>query len=71
MNPYILLHTAKSLSYYYHLGEVKDHEPFFYFSFLQTGYFKILRGKDECGIESGIVAGMPKIADEAPKNVLF
>lgn len=35
------------------------------------GYFKILRGKDECGIESGIVAGMPKIADEAPKNVLF
>lgn len=24
------------------------------------GYFKILRGRDECGIESGIVAGMPK-----------
>ena len=24
------------------------------------GYFWILRGKDECGIESGIVAGMPK-----------
>ncbi|XP_067941372.1 cathepsin B-like [Watersipora subatra] len=24
------------------------------------GYFKILRGKDECGIESGIAAGMPK-----------
>jgi len=23
-----------------------------------TGYFKILRGKDECGIEQGIVAGM-------------
>ena len=45
--------------------------PFFYFSFLQTGYFKILRGKDECGIESGIVAGMPKIANEAPKNVLL
>jgi cathepsin B len=24
------------------------------------GYFKILRGKDECGIEDGIVAGIPK-----------
>jgi len=24
------------------------------------GYFKILKGSDECGIESGIVAGMPK-----------
>jgi len=24
------------------------------------GYFKILRGSDECGIESGIVAGIPK-----------
>jgi len=25
------------------------------------GYFMILRGVDECGIESGIVAGMPKL----------
>ena len=25
------------------------------------GFFKILRGKDECGIESGIVAGTPKL----------
>jgi len=25
------------------------------------GYFKILRGNDECGIEDGIVAGMPKV----------
>ena len=25
-----------------------------------NGYFKILRGADECGIESGCVAGMPK-----------
>jgi cathepsin B len=24
------------------------------------GYFKILRGSNECGIESGVVAGMPK-----------
>lgn len=24
------------------------------------GYFKILRGKNECGIESGVVAGIPK-----------
>ena len=26
----------------------------------ENGYFKILRGDDEVGIESGIVAGMPK-----------
>jgi len=25
------------------------------------GLFKILRGKDECGIEDGVVAGMPKV----------
>jgi len=25
------------------------------------GFFKILRGEDECGIESGIVAGLPKL----------
>lgn len=25
------------------------------------GFFKILRGSDECGIESGIVAGLPKL----------
>ncbi|CAH1789020.1 unnamed protein product [Owenia fusiformis] len=25
------------------------------------GYFKILRGKDECGIESSIVAGLPQL----------
>ena len=25
-----------------------------------AGFFKILRGKDECGIESGVVAGEPK-----------
>jgi len=25
------------------------------------GYFMILRGKDECGIEDGIVAGLPKL----------
>ena len=25
-----------------------------------NGFFKILRGKNECGIESGIVAGAPK-----------
>lgn len=26
-----------------------------------NGFFKILRGQDECGIESGIVAGLPKL----------
>jgi len=26
----------------------------------QQGFFLMLRGADECGIESGIVAGMPK-----------
>ena len=25
-----------------------------------AGYFKILRGKDECEIEGGVVAGEPK-----------
>ena len=25
------------------------------------GYFKILRGHDECGIESSVVAGRPKL----------
>jgi len=36
---------------------------------LLTGYFKILRGSDECGIESGIVAGKPKLDEEPAKNV--
>ncbi|VDI19073.1 cathepsin B-like [Mytilus galloprovincialis] len=27
-----------------------------------AGFFKILRGKDECGIESGIVGGEPKLS---------
>jgi cathepsin B len=27
-----------------------------------NGFFKILRGKDECGIEDGIVAGAPKLS---------
>jgi len=31
-------------------------EPFF----LCVGFFKILRGRDECGIEGNVVAGMPK-----------
>lgn len=34
------------------------------------GYFKILRGSDECGIESGIVAGKPKLDQEPAKSVL-
>lgn len=25
------------------------------------GFFKILRGGDECGIESGVLAGLPKL----------
>nr|AFM37365.1 cathepsin B2 [Dictyocaulus viviparus] len=27
----------------------------------ENGFFRILRGTDECGIESGVVAGLPKI----------
>lgn len=27
----------------------------------ENGYFRMLRGEDECGIESGAVAGMPRI----------
>lgn len=26
---------------------------------LQDGYFKIIRGKNECGIEEDVVAGLP------------
>jgi cathepsin B len=26
---------------------------------LQDGYFKIIRGRNECGIEEDVVAGMP------------
>ncbi|XP_068706440.1 cathepsin B-like [Montipora foliosa] len=33
------------------------------------GYFKILRGQDECGIESSVVAGMPRF-DEEPRMVI-
>ena len=29
-----------------------------------NGRFKILRGKDECGIESNVVVGMPKVDSE-------
>lgn len=29
-------------------------------NFLLSGYFKILRGSDHCGIESEMVAGIPK-----------
>jgi len=31
------------------------------FVFIYAGYFKILRGKDECGIEENGVAGEPKV----------
>ncbi|CAJ0581997.1 unnamed protein product, partial [Mesorhabditis spiculigera] len=27
----------------------------------ENGYFRIVRGRDECGIESGVVAGKPKV----------
>ena len=38
-----------------------------FFSF--QGYFKILRGSDECGIESGIVAGIAKVDEEPEKGI--
>lgn len=25
------------------------------------GFFRIIRGKDECGIESGVVGGLPEL----------
>ena len=31
----------------------------FFLAFL--GFFKILRGEDECGIEGQVVAGMPDV----------
>ena len=33
---------------------------FCFFLFLFAGFFKILRGKNECGIEGSVVAGLPK-----------
>lgn len=35
---------------------------YFVFVFAFAGYFKILRGQDECGIESQISAGEPKLS---------
>ena len=34
-----------------------------------NGFFKILRGKNECGIESGIVAGLPKVNWATPPQI--
>lgn len=34
----------------------------FLFFFAFAGFFKILRGQDECGIESQISAGEPKLS---------
>lgn len=36
-------------------------KSFMYGMILFPGFFKILRGSDECGIESEIVAGDPKL----------
>uniref|UniRef100_A0A183EE89 Pept_C1 domain-containing protein n=1 Tax=Gongylonema pulchrum TaxID=637853 RepID=A0A183EE89_9BILA len=30
----------------------------------EDGYFRILRGADECGIESEIVAGIPRLSSK-------
>lgn len=40
----------------------QDNVHFHYFFSLFSGFFKILRGEDECGIESGIVGGEPKLS---------
>ncbi|CAD6189184.1 unnamed protein product [Caenorhabditis auriculariae] len=33
----------------------------------EDGFFRILRGVDECGIESGVVGGVPKLSNAAHK----
>lgn len=33
-----------------------------------SGFFKILRGENECGIESEIVAGLPKLSSSKKTN---
>lgn len=35
----------------------------------EGGFFRILRGADECGIESGVVGGIPKL-DRRPHQRL-
>ena len=40
-------------------GEYGISVPSFSYSCYSTGFFKILRGKNEVGIEAGVMAGMP------------
>lgn len=34
----------------------------------ENGFFKILRGSNECGIEAGVVAGIPKLSSKRIKH---
>jgi cathepsin B len=37
----------------------------------EDGFFRIVRGKDECGIESGAVGGLPDLSREHSPNTRF
>lgn len=37
---------------------------------MQDGYFKILRGKNECGIEEDVVAGLPSSRNVAISSIV-
>jgi len=39
---------------------------FYWVNTFQDGYFKIIRGKNECGIEEDVVAGMPSTKNMVP-----
>ncbi|CAF0909619.1 unnamed protein product [Adineta steineri] len=62
VGPYFAGHTVKILGW-----GVTNSTPYWIVAnswnedWGDNGFFKIIRGRDECGIESGIVAGAPKL----------
>lgn len=60
-------HAIKLLGW----GETEDGTPYWLLanswndSWGDNGYFKIYRGNNTCGIESGLYAGIPSLNDES------
>ncbi|KHJ93494.1 hypothetical protein OESDEN_06596, partial [Oesophagostomum dentatum] len=44
-------------------GQAQSHRARQPWQIRSLGFFRILRGVDECGIESGVVGGIPKLND--------